>query len=71
MTQKDEPLRHSGDMTRALEQVSQAVGDPDHVGPDRARHRMLPTENTDHPYSPRICPELIWNGITTLLPQMT
>ena len=57
--QRDEALKHCGDIFRALQHVSQAVGEAGNVGPDRAGHRVSLTENMEHPYSFRIGPEFI------------
>ena len=59
--QRDEALKHCGDMLRALQQVSQAVGEAGNVGPDRAGHRISLTGNMEHPYSSGIGPEFIGN----------
>ena len=49
--QRDEALKHCGDMLRALQQVSQTVREGGNVGPDRAGHGVSLTENMWHPYS--------------------
>ena len=66
--QRDEALKHCGDMLRALQQVTQAVGEAGNVGPNRARHRASLTDNMEHPYSSEIGPELIGNCNENLLP---
>ena len=66
--QRDEALKHCGDMLRALQQVSQAVGEAGNVGPNRARHRASPTDNMEHPYSSEIGPEFIGNRNENLPP---
>ena len=59
--QRDEALKHCGDMVRALQQVSQAVGETGNVGPNRVGQRVSLTDNMEHPYSSGIDPEFIGN----------
>ena len=66
--QRDEALKHCGDMLRALQQVSQAVGETGNVGPNRARHRASLTGNMECPYSSEIGPEFIGNRNENLPP---
>ena len=66
--QRDEALKHCGDMLRALQQVTQAVGEAGNVGPNRARHRASLTDNMEHPYSSEIGPEFIGNRNENLPP---
>ena len=66
--QRSEALKHCGDMLRALQQVSQAVGEAGIVGPDRAGHSVSLTENMEHPYSSGIGPEFIRDGNENLPP---
>ena len=65
--QRDEALKHCGDMLRALQLVSQAVlpGNVDHGG---GGHRTSLTENLEHPYSSGIGPEFILNCKDNLPP---
>ena len=66
--QRDEALKHCGDVLIALQQVSQAVGEAGNVGPNRAGHRASLTDNMEHPYSSEICPECIGNRNDNLPP---
>ena len=66
--QRDEALKHCGDVLRALQQVSQAVGKEGNVDPNRAGHRASLTGNMERPYSSEIGPEFIGNGIENLPP---
>ena len=59
--ERDEALKHCGDMLRALQQVPQAVGEAGNVGHDKAGHRVSLTDNMEHPYSSRIGPVFIGN----------
>ena len=56
-------------MLRALQQVSQAVGEAGNVSPDKAGHRVSQTENMEHPYSCGIGPEFIGNSDDNLPPK--
>ena len=60
-SQRDEALKQCWYMLRALQQVSQAVGEAGNVGPDRDGHRVSQTENMEHPYFFGIGPEFIGN----------
>ena len=66
--QRDEALKHCGDMLRALQQVTQAVGEAGNVGPNRARHRASLTDNMERPYFSEIGPEFIGNRNENLPP---
>ena len=66
--QRDEALKHCGDVLRALQQVSQAVGEAGNVGPNRAGHRASLTDNMECPYSSEIGPEFIGNRNENLPP---
>ena len=59
--QRDEALKHCGDMLRALQQLTQAVGEAGNVGPNRAGHRASVTDNMEHPYFSEIGPEFMRN----------
>ena len=66
--QRDKALKHCGDMLRALQKVSQAVGEAGNVGPDRAGHRVSLTENIEHPFSSEIGREFMGNCNDNLPP---
>ena len=66
--QRDEALKHCGYMLRALQQVSQAVGEAGNVGPNRAGHRASLTDNMECPYFSEIGPEFIGNRNENLPP---
>ena len=66
--QRDEALKHCGDMLRALQQVSQAVGETGNVGPNRVGHRASLTDSMEYPYFSEICPEFMGNRNDNLPP---
>ena len=66
--QRDEALKHYGDMLRAIQQVNQAVGEAGNVGPNRAGHRASVTDNMEHPYFSEIGPEFMRNRNENLPP---
>ena len=66
--QRDEALKQCGDMLRALQQVSQAVGETGNVGPSRVGHKASLTDNMEYPYFSEIGPEFMGNCNDKLRP---